>query len=75
MYLQTARLNIRNFYGKDLDPFFTYHNDPHAAKYQGWGIPFSREKAGKFISSMKAKTVPKPGEWLQFAVALKIQTK
>jgi len=71
MYLQTARLILRNFNDKDLDPFLTYRNDPDVAKYQGWGIPFSREKAEKFISSMKDKNVPKQGEWVQFAVALK----
>ena len=55
MYLQTARLTLRNFIENDLESFLAYRNDPEVAKYQGWGIPYPHEKAEKFISSMKEK--------------------
>lgn len=71
MLLQTSRLILRNFIENDLESFLAYRNDPEVAKYQGWGIPYLREKAGKFISSMKEKNVPKQGDWIQFAIALK----
>jgi len=71
MYLQTARLIVRNFVDSDLESFLVYHNDPEVAKYQGWGIPYPREDARAFISSMKEKTAPKQGGWLQLAIALK----
>ncbi len=71
MYLQTARLTLRNFIDSDLDTFFEYRNDPEVAKYQGWGIPYPREKAEQFISSMKDRFAPKQADWIQFAIALK----
>lgn len=71
MYLQTARLILRNFIDSDLEPFLAYHNDLEVAKYQGWGIPYSREKGEAFVSSMKERVAPKQGGWIQFAIALK----
>jgi RimJ/RimL family protein N-acetyltransferase len=71
MYIQTARLVLRNFIDGDLETFLAYHNDPEVAKYQGWSIPYPREKAEAFISHMKDKAAPKQGGWLQFAIALK----
>lgn len=75
MYLQTPRLILRNFIDDDLESFLAYRNDPAVAKYQGWGIPYPREMAEKFIASMKEKAAPKQGDWLQFAVALKDTTE
>ena len=71
MYLETARLTLRNFIDEDLEAFLAYRNDCEVAKYQGWGVPYSREKAEKFIACMKAGFAPKQGQWIQFAVALK----
>ena len=71
MYLQTARLVLRNFVDIDLEPFLAYHNDPEVAKYQGWGLPYPREKAEAFVSSMKERTALKQDGWIQYAVALK----
>ena len=50
MYLHTTRLILRNFIDSDLESFLAYRNDPVVAKYQGWGIPYSREKGEAFIS-------------------------
>ena len=71
MYLQTSRLTLRSFIDNDLESFLAYRNDPEVAKYQGWGIPYPREKGEKFISSMRETNAPKQGVWIQFAVALK----
>jgi RimJ/RimL family protein N-acetyltransferase len=71
MYLQTSRLTLRNFIDADLESFWAYRNDPEVAKYQGWDFPYPREKAQRFIDSMKEITLPVQGEWVQYAIALK----
>lgn len=71
MYLQTTRLTLRNFIDSDLETFLAYRNDPVVAKFQGWGIPYPREKGEAFISSMKERVALKQDGWIQFAVALK----
>jgi RimJ/RimL family protein N-acetyltransferase len=71
MYLQTARLVLRNFVDSDLEPLLAYRNDPEVAKYQGWGLPYPREKGEAFIAFMKERTALKQGGWIQFAIALK----
>lgn len=70
MRLLTARLTLRNFQDQDLEPFCAYRNDPEVAQYQGWEFPYPREKAEKFIKSMKDIALPVQGEWVQYAVAL-----
>lgn len=71
MYIQTARLTLRNFIDSDLEYFLAYRNNPEVAKYQGWQFPYSRESAIDFVSSMRERVAPKQGGWIQFAVALK----
>lgn len=71
MYLHTTRLILRNFIESDLENFLAYRNDPEVAKYQGWGLPYPREKGEAFISSMKDRIALKENDWIQFAVALK----
>lgn len=65
---ETPRLLIRPFRDCDLEPFLKYRNDPRVAEYQGWGVPFQRQKAIEFISEMKKATPGMPGEWYQFAI-------
>lgn len=71
MHLQTARLTLRNFIDADLETFLAYRNDPMVAKYQGWGVPYPREKGEAFLSSMKERNDLKQDGWIQYAVALK----
>jgi RimJ/RimL family protein N-acetyltransferase len=52
--LQTKRLLIRPFKDADLEPLFAYRNDPLIAKYQGWNIPYPRERALKWITNADA---------------------
>jgi len=69
--LESDRLIIRPFRASDLESFFAYRNDPAVARYQGWHVPYAREKAVEFIEEMQGKQTPTPGEWLQLAVELK----
>jgi RimJ/RimL family protein N-acetyltransferase len=71
MFLHSSRLILRNFKDSDLETFLAYRNDPDVAKYQGWSLPYPREKAQAFIQEMKDVHVPKQGEWLQLALELK----
>jgi RimJ/RimL family protein N-acetyltransferase len=67
--LSTPRLLIRPFRETDLEPFLAYRNDPLVAEYQGWDVPYARERAQDFIHEMKTKQFI-AGEWLQLAVEL-----
>jgi RimJ/RimL family protein N-acetyltransferase len=74
MFLHTRRLLLRNFTASDLDAFLAYRNDPEVAKYQGWPLPYPREKGEAFIAEMKDIHAPKQGQWLQLALELKETT-
>ena len=71
MFLHTKRLILRNFSESDIDVFLAYRNDPEVAKFQGWNVPYLREQAEKYISSIKDMNAPKQGDWLQIAIELK----
>jgi len=69
--LETARLVLRPFEDRDIEPFHLYRSDPDVARYQGWEAPFPLEQAVRFVDEMKARRPGKPGEWYQLALALK----
>ena len=71
MFLHTQRLILRNFELADLDAYVGYRNDPEVGKYQGWVIPYSKEKGEEFIREVQDMHAPKQGEWMQIAIALK----
>lgn len=71
LFLHTKRLILRNFDLTDLDAFLAYRNDPEVGKYQGWTIPYPREKGEEFIRDVMDIHAPKQGSWMQIAVALK----
>lgn len=71
MFFHTPRLLVRNFTASDLEAFLDYRNDPAVAKYQGWSVPYSREKGVAFIEGMKDIHAPKQGQWLQLALESK----
>ena len=66
--LKTDRLRIRHFQDSDLESFLAYRNDPDVARYQGWDVPYPREKALEFVEEMKAKDPVVQGEWFQAAI-------
>lgn len=63
MYIQTERL-LRNFMNSDLEIFLAYRNDPVVAKFQGWGLPYPREKAEAFVASMMDRVALKQDGWI-----------
>jgi len=71
MNLHTSRLIIRNFQDEDLDALLAYRNDPEVARYQGWSVPYLREKGKALIADMKEVYTPMQGQWLQLAVEIK----
>jgi len=66
--LETDRLCLRHFQDSDLESFLAYRNDPEVARYQGWDVPYPREKALGFVAEMKAKDPAVQGEWFQAAI-------
>ncbi len=68
--LETNQLILRRFVDSDLPVLFAYRNDPEVARYQSWS---ATDKAGlqAFIQSQKPLQPGTPGEWFQFAIALK----
>lgn len=71
LHLETARLILRPFEQRDIQPFSAYRSDPYVAKYQGWQAPFSLEQATRFVDEMMTRTPGEPGQWYQFALELK----
>jgi RimJ/RimL family protein N-acetyltransferase len=66
--LVTERLRIRQFQDADLESFLAYRNDPEVARYQGWDVPYPREKALEFIEEMMTKDPAVQDEWFQAAI-------
>ena len=66
--LETERLRLRHFKDSDLESFLAYRNDPEVARYQGWDVPYPREKALEFVEEMKIKDPGVQGEWFQAAI-------
>lgn len=71
MYLNSKRLLLRNFTDADLESFLAYRNNPEAAKYQSWSLPYTRAQGEAFIREMKDVHAPKQGQWLQLALEMK----
>lgn len=68
--ITTSRLKIRHLHIEDLEPFYTYRSNPEVTKYQGFDV-MTMEKAKAFIEDNATKQFGKPGEWVQYAIAVK----
>jgi RimJ/RimL family protein N-acetyltransferase len=68
--INTSRLVIRSFQDADREAFLSYRNDPEVARYQSWDT-ISAPRAQAFIQEQKGLTPGVPGQWFQFAIALK----
>ena len=68
--LETERLLLRQFKKSDVESFLSYRNDPEVARYQGWSVPYPREKAVSFVREMSV-ALPGQNKWLQIALELK----
>ena len=69
--LVAERLVIRRFAPADAPAFAAYRSDPAIARYQTWEPPFPVEKAERMIEELSQEHPDTPGEWFQFAVALR----
>jgi RimJ/RimL family protein N-acetyltransferase len=69
--LTTQRLVLRRFRPQDLDTFIAYRSDPETARYQSWEAPYPPSQARQFLRELQATHPDTPGEWFQFAVALR----
>jgi RimJ/RimL family protein N-acetyltransferase len=69
--LTTQRLVLRRFRPEDLDAFVAYRSDPETARYQNWEVPYRPSQARQFLQELEAIHPDTPGEWFQFAVALR----
>jgi len=69
--LESNRILLRQFQDSDLESFLQYRNDPDVARYQGWKIPYSREKGTEFVEFMTTAFPAIQGEWFQAALGLK----
>lgn len=66
--LATARLLIEPLAPHDIDAFVRYRRDPDVARYQSWGIDYSRADAERLVLGQPGSRLPSPGGWLQLAV-------
>jgi RimJ/RimL family protein N-acetyltransferase len=69
--LTSQRLVLRRFRPEDLDAFVAYRSDPRIARYQGWEVPYRPSQARQFLQDLQAIHPDTPGEWFQFALALR----
>jgi RimJ/RimL family protein N-acetyltransferase len=69
--LTSERLELRRFRPDDLDAFVAYRSDPRVARYQAWEAPYPEREARDFIDRLQRCHPDTPGEWFQFAVALR----
>jgi len=68
--LETERLIIRRFCKTDLKSIFAYRNDPEVARFQRFGS-VTRAQLSRMIGELQAIEPGAPGQWFQFAFALK----
>jgi RimJ/RimL family protein N-acetyltransferase len=69
--LTTQRLVIRRFGPTDLAAFVAYRSDPAVARYQSWDAPYPPDRGARMIAGLAGQDPDSPGEWYQFAVALR----
>ena len=69
--LTSERLLLRRFRPDDLDAFVAYRSDPQVARYQSWEVPYQLGQARQFLEELQVIHPDTPGEWFQFAVALR----
>ena len=70
IFIETARLWLRPYTQADLRPFVAMRSDPDVARFQSWS-DFTEADGYLFILDMAQTQPGTPGEWYQFAVALR----
>ncbi len=74
LQITTDRLIIRNLIPEDISAFHAYRSDPSITLYQGFDV-MDKKACEAFIVDQKGKLFGKPGEWVQYAVALKSENE
>lgn len=69
--LSSERLVIRRFHVGDRLPFHALRNIESVARYQSWPHPYTEAETREFIRTMMNSDPGIIGEWFQFVVALK----
>jgi RimJ/RimL family protein N-acetyltransferase len=61
--VRTERLLIRPFETSDAAALVARRNDPAAADYQNWTLPYTAEQADRLVAGLVAMSGPTRGEW------------
>jgi len=69
--LRGRRVVLRRFQPRDVAAFVAYRSRPEVARYQSWDAPYPAEEGERFVREMMTRDPDTPGEWFQFAVALR----
>ena len=69
--LHGHRVAVRRFRPEDVAEFVAYRSHPEVARYQSWDAPYPPEEGDRFVRQMMTRHPDTPGEWCQFAVALR----
>ncbi len=67
----SQRVVLRRFRLDDLAALVSYRSVPEVARFQGWEAPYSAAEGEDMIRLMMSRHPDTPGEWFQFAVALR----
>jgi RimJ/RimL family protein N-acetyltransferase len=69
--LAGERVALRRFHPGDVTEFVAYRSSAAVARYQSWDAPYPREEGERFVQELMKSHPDTPGEWFQFAVALR----
>jgi RimJ/RimL family protein N-acetyltransferase len=70
-WLVGPRVVLRRLHQRDAAAFAAYRSCERVARYQSWDAPYPLEEADRFVLEMAGQHPDTPGEWFQFAVALR----
>jgi RimJ/RimL family protein N-acetyltransferase len=69
--LVSDRLVLRRFAQRDVHAFVAYRSRPEVARFQSWDAPYPIAEGMAMISALLGEHPDTPGEWFQYAVALR----
>jgi RimJ/RimL family protein N-acetyltransferase len=69
--LAGERVALRRFLLDDVADFVAYRSAEQVARFQSWDAAYPREAGERFVREMMSRHPDTPGEWFQFAVALR----
>ena len=69
--VEGRRVLVRRFRPEDVAEFAAYRSHAAVARYQSWDAPYTPDEGKRFVRQMMTAHPDTPGEWFQFAVALR----